>query len=76
MHQAKSSCTTFDTVIRAITAVLIGILVLAGKINGTAAIILGILAVVFLLTGIAAVCPLYAPFGIFDDEEGVAVLFE
>lgn len=53
-----------DRLIRIVLALVVGVLILTGQLNGVAAVILGILAVVFVLTGIIAFCPLYVPFGI------------
>ena len=51
-----------DRIIRILAAVVIGILILAGQLTGTAAIILGVLAVIFLATSFISFCPLYVPF--------------
>jgi len=51
-----------DRIIRVLLAVVVGIFILTGQLNGVAAIVLGILAVVFLLTSAVAFCPLYVPF--------------
>jgi hypothetical protein len=51
-----------DRIIRILAAVVIGILILAGQLTGTAAIILGVLAVIFLVTSFISFCPLYLPF--------------
>lgn len=51
-----------DRIIRILAAVVIGILILAGQLTGTAAIILGVLAVIFLATSFISFCPLYLPF--------------
>ena len=53
-----------DRIIRTLLAIVFGILILTGQVEGTLAIILGILAVVFLLTSAISVCPLYLPFKI------------
>lgn len=60
----KKNMGTVDRVLRAILAVIIIILYVAGSITGMAAVILGIVAVAFLLTSITGVCPVYGPFGI------------
>ncbi len=53
-----------DRVVRAIIAVLIGLLYFFGYISGVWAIVLGIVAIVFLITAVAGFCPLYRLFGI------------
>jgi len=52
---------TIDRVIRAILAVLIGILYFMDQISGIAAIVLGLVAIIFLLTSLMSFCPLYWP---------------
>ena len=52
---------TVDRVIRAILAVVVILLYLAGAITGIAAIILGIFAAIFIITSIVGYCPLYVP---------------
>ena len=59
----KKNMGTVDRVIRAVLAVVIGVLYYAGQITGTAAIILGIFAVILLLTSATGICPGYMPFG-------------
>ena len=48
-----------DRLIRLVVAVVIGILVLVGALQGAAAIILGILALFLLVTAVVGTCPLY-----------------
>ncbi|MBP1656583.1 MAG: hypothetical protein H6Q31_1184 [Bacteroidetes bacterium] len=48
-----------DRIIRTLLAIVFGILILTGQVEGTLAIILGIIAVVLLLTSAVSVCPLY-----------------
>ena len=55
---------TADRTVRILLALVIGILILNGTLNGLAAILLGIFTVVFLLTGLVSFCPLYRPFKI------------
>ena len=55
---------TLDRIVRILIAIILGILILTGKISGTLAWVLGIIAVVFLLTSIIGWCPLYVPLGI------------
>lgn len=58
-----------DRSIRALLAVLVGVLYYTGIISGTTATILGVLAIVFLLTSLVSSCPLYMPFGISTRKE-------
>lgn len=53
-----------DRIIRAIAAVVIGVLIYGGVLTGVAAWVLGILSLVFLLTSLVSTCPLYMPFRI------------
>ena len=52
---------TIDRGIRALLAVLIGVLYFMDQISGTAALVLGVVAVIFLLTSLISFCPLYWP---------------
>ena len=53
-----------DRIIRTIAAIVIGVLILTGRINGTLALVLGAMAVILLLTSTVGVCPAYLPFGL------------
>jgi uncharacterized membrane protein len=55
---------TIDRVLRSLLAVVIGILIVMGKITGVLAIVLGVFSVVFLVTSFVAWCPAYVPFRI------------
>ncbi|HDT13969.1 MAG TPA: DUF2892 domain-containing protein [Candidatus Aminicenantes bacterium] len=55
----KKNVGVADRAIRALIAILLGVLIFAGQIVGVTAIILGIVAVVLLLTSIVGYCPLY-----------------
>ena len=57
----KKNMGLLDRIIRAVLAVAVVALYLAGQITGTAAIVLGIFAAIFLLTAAAGFCPLYVP---------------
>jgi hypothetical protein len=50
-----------DRMIRAIAALIIVVLLAAGKIAGALAVILGIVAAAFLLTSAIGWCPAYGP---------------
>lgn len=52
-----------DRVVRAIIAVVVGVLIFTKVITGALAIILGLLAVVFLVTSLIGFCPLYTLLG-------------
>ena len=60
---------TIDRVLRALVALAIGVLWVAGIISGTVAAILGVVAVVFAATSAAGRCPAYKPFG-FSTRKG------
>jgi hypothetical protein len=60
----KKNMGTLDRTVRILIAIILGILILNGKISGTPAWVLGIISVVFLLTSIIGWCPLYVPLGI------------
>jgi hypothetical protein len=60
----KKNMGTLDRTVRILIAIILGILILTGKISGTLAWVLGIISVVFLLTSIIGWCPLYVPLGI------------
>ncbi len=50
-----------DRILRVIAAVVIGVLIYNGVIQGTLAYVLGALAVIFLATSLVRFCPLYLP---------------
>jgi hypothetical protein len=50
-----------DRIIRSVVALLIIVLLAAGKIAGALAVILGIVAAAFLLTSATGWCPVYGP---------------
>ncbi len=60
----KKNMGTLDRTVRILIAIILGILILTGKISGTLAWVLGIISVAFLLTSIIGWCPLYVPLGI------------
>jgi hypothetical protein len=59
-----TNMSVLDRAVRAIIAVLIGLLYYFSYITGVWAIVLGIVAAVFLFTAIVGFCPLYRLFGI------------
>ena len=65
----KKNMGTTDRIIRVIVAVVIGVLLLAGQIEGVLAAVLGVLAIVFLGTSLVSSCPLYMPFKISTRKE-------
>ncbi len=60
----KKNMSNTDRIIRAIVAVVFGVLYFTGTISGTFGLVLMVLAVVFLLTSLVSYCPLYSVFGI------------
>jgi hypothetical protein len=65
----KKNIGSTDRIIRTVLAIVFGVLILTGQVEGTAAMVLGILAVVLLLTSIVSTCPIYLPFGISTRTE-------
>lgn len=65
----KKNMGAVDRIIRTFLAILFGVLIISGKISGTAGIILGVFAVIFLLTSMISFCPLYILFGIRTTEK-------
>ena len=53
-----------DRIMRTIGAIVVGVLIATGAIEGSAAWILGIFAIVLLLTSAVSFCPMYFPFKI------------
>ncbi len=60
----KGNMALIDRIIRAVLAVAVLVLFLAGQLSGAAAIILGIIAVIFIATAAVGTCPLYLLFRI------------
>ena len=60
----KKNMGTIDKIVRIIIALIIVLLYVANKIEGTTAIVLLILSGIFILTSFISFCPLYFPFGI------------
>lgn len=60
----KKNMGKIDKVLRILIAVVIGILIFAGAVQGAIAIILGVVGVVFLITSFASFCPAYLPLGL------------
>ena len=56
----KQNVSTMDRFLRALFAVVVGILYLTGVISGTIASLLGLVAVVLLATSIVGMCPIYS----------------
>jgi hypothetical protein len=57
----KKNMGSADRIIRTIVAVVIGVLLVTGRVHGALAIILGVIAVAFLVTSAFGVCPVYVP---------------
>ncbi|MCB4790855.1 MAG: DUF2892 domain-containing protein [Elusimicrobia bacterium] len=60
----KKNIGSLDRLIRAMLAVIIGILLFKGILTSSIALILGILAVLLLITSAIGFCPLYKLIGI------------
>ncbi|PKN87597.1 MAG: DUF2892 domain-containing protein [Chloroflexi bacterium HGW-Chloroflexi-8] len=58
----KKNMGNLDRIIRAIVAVVIGILYFSGVVSGTLGIVLLVIAGILLATSVVAFCPLYFPF--------------
>ena len=61
-----------DRILRTIGAIVVGVLIFTGAIEGSTAWILGILAVVLLLTSAVSFCPLYFPLKLSSRKEADA----
>ena len=59
----KNNMSSTDRIIRAVIAVLFGVLIFTNAISGVLAIILGVIAAIFLVTAAIGFCPLYMLFG-------------
>ncbi len=60
-YTMKKNMGIVDRVLRAILAVIVGVLFFTGHITGIAALVLGVFGVVFLITSFIGFCPLYVP---------------
>ena len=58
----KNNMSSMDRIVRAVVAVIIGVLIFTNVVSGTLAIILGVVAVIFLVTALIGFCPLYTLF--------------
>jgi hypothetical protein len=65
----KNNMGTIDKVVRIIVALIIILLFVSNKIEGTTAIVLLVLSGIFILTSFISFCPLYYPFGISTKKE-------
>jgi hypothetical protein len=65
----KNNMGTIDKVVRIIVALIIILLYVSNKIEGTTAIVLLVLSGIFILTSFISFCPLYYPFGISTKKE-------
>ena len=59
----KNNMGSADRIIRALIAVLFGVLIFTNAVSGVLAIVLGVIAVIFLVTALIGFCPLYTIFG-------------
>ncbi len=60
----KKNMGMIDKVLRVSLAVVVGVLIALGELQGTAAIVLGIFAAIFLITSLVGFCPLYTLVGL------------
>jgi hypothetical protein len=58
-----------DKLVRVILAIVFGVLIILGVVQGVLAWVLGILGVIFLVTSSCSRCPLYYPFGISTQKK-------
>jgi len=65
----KKNMGTIDKVVRIIVALIIVLLYVSHKIEGTTAIVLLVLSGIFILTSFISFCPLYYPFGISTKKQ-------
>jgi hypothetical protein len=65
----KKNMGTIDKVVRIIVALIIVLLYVSNKIEGTTAIVLLVLSGIFILTSFISFCPLYYPLGISTKKE-------
>lgn len=61
-----------DRIIRIVVALIIGVLLLTGRLHGTPAVVLGVIAVAFLVTSLIGWCPSYIPLKISTLKKTVA----
>jgi hypothetical protein len=50
-----------DRIVRTAVAIVLGVLLITGRVHGTLAVILGVVAVAFLVTSLFGFCPGYLP---------------
>jgi len=60
----KNNMGMIDKILRVSLAVVVGVLIALGELQGTAAIVLGIFAAIFLITSLVGFCPLYTLVGL------------
>jgi len=65
----KKNMGTIDKVVRIIVALIIILLFVSNKIEGTTAIVLLVLSGIFIFTSFISFCPLYYPFGISTKKQ-------
>jgi hypothetical protein len=66
----KKNMGTADRIIRTVAALVLGILLLTGTLQGTLATVLAIVAIIFLVTSAISFCPLYLPLKISTLKKG------
>ncbi|MBD3271365.1 MAG: DUF2892 domain-containing protein [Elusimicrobia bacterium] len=60
----KKNVGTIDRLIRVFAALVLGVMVFVGNLNGLLSVIIGIIAIILLFTGIVGWCGLYTICGI------------
>ena len=60
----KKNMGVVDRTIRTILALVVGYLIVTGKLSGILGILLGVFAFVFLITSAIGFCPLYTALGV------------
>jgi len=66
----KKNMGTADRIIRTVAALVLGILLLTGTLQGTLATVMAIVAIMLLVTSAFSVCPLYIPLKISTLKKG------
>jgi len=59
-----------DRIIRTLVAVVLGVLILTGRVHGALAVIFGLIAAIFLVTSALGFCPAYIPMKISTCKSG------
>ncbi|TDL99552.1 MAG: DUF2892 domain-containing protein [Flavobacteriaceae bacterium] len=65
----KQNMGSVDKIVRALFALIVGLLYFFEVISGGFATVLGVLAAIFLITSVVGFCPLYSVFGIRTNKK-------